>query len=89
MEKIEHIYIDREKSSGRNTVFGKKVIHANKTLWKDLKKGDVVYIPGNIVERIPTAVYGRHTVVDPEKRILKNGKNKTFYENYEYVFVKV
>ena len=57
--------------------------------WKDLKPGDDVFIPGNLVNNIPTEMYGRHRVVDPDKQMLVNVSGKEFYENYPFVYKEI
>ncbi len=57
--------------------------------WSEVKVGDSVFIAGNLVNNKPTALYGRHRVVDVEKRILKNAKDQTFYERWPTLFMEV
>jgi hypothetical protein len=56
--------------------------------WSETKKGDVVYISGNLKKNIPTMVYGPHKIHDPEKQELESGTNrKVFREGWPCVFV--
>ena len=44
--------------------------------WKDLKKGDVVWLEGSHMGL--GCFYGPHTSSDPEKRELKNSEGRKF-----------
>lgn len=45
------------------------------------EKHDRVFIPGNLVNGEPTAVYGPHWVEDRDNHILHNSKHQTFYDH--------
>lgn len=56
--------------------------------WCDVKPGDLVFIASNLVGGKPAGLYGRHKVVDPDKRILENANGRQFYERWETLFVE-
>lgn len=65
-------------------------VNVEEVRWDELNVGDVVFIAGNLdFNGVPTKVYGRHTVVKPEKRILENATGKPFFEGFDYVFREV
>ena len=55
--------------------------------WSEVENGDLVYIPGNLVDNKPTCTYGPHKVHDKDKRELINGKGRTFYERWPTLFI--
>ena len=82
-------WFHRSKNTGDSSQWEKTFVNVERTKWEDLKKGDVVFIPGNLVHDTPTTMFGKHTVVDPEKQLLKNKSGKIFYEYFPYVFKEV
>ncbi len=61
-------------------------VNVEEVRWHELSPGDMVFIAGDLVGGTPTAMYGRHKVIDPKKNILENYSGKQFYENFDYVF---
>ena len=84
---MKHIWSNC-KHGGELEWYSKDIL-VRRGVWSELSKGDMVYIPGNLKAGEPTAMYGPHKVVAPEKNILVNGKGKEFYERHPYVFVAV
>ncbi len=82
--KMKWIYRDRN-SSGSDPKWLEEMIEVQPIKWEDLKIGDVIFIPGNLENNIPTAMYGRHRVVNPKKQLLTNGRN-IFYEDWSFVY---
>jgi hypothetical protein len=57
--------------------------------WHQLEKNDLVFIAGNLVDGFPTAIYGRHIVIDPEKQILMGRNNEKFFERWPFVYKEI
>lgn len=57
--------------------------------WEEVNKDDLVFIEGDIINGVPTAVYGKHKVVDPVQRILCNGSGIKFFERSECLFKEI
>lgn len=57
--------------------------------WDEVNPGDMVYIAGNLVDGIPTRVYGPHMVVNPKTQCLKNFViSREFFERWRCLYVK-
>jgi len=57
--------------------------------WNKVKVGDIVFIPVDIINNVPQAMFGRHKVIDPDKQILVNRKGTKFRESWHFVYIKV
>ena len=67
----------------------KTPVNVKEVTWDKVKSGDLIFIAGNLVNNVPTRLYGRHIVIDPKARILKNRKDVEFYENWDTLFLEV
>ncbi len=74
--------------SRKDKVWHEKMIDVEKVYWKDLKEDDLVFIPGNLIDNEPTAMYGRHIIVSVEQQQLVNAVGRKFYERFDYLFME-
>lgn len=82
MMMMKHVY--RKTSPGP---FKTRFIDVEAVAWSQVQPGDKVFIAGNLVNNIPTAIYGEHEVVDPEKKILRNiTQDREFFEQYPLLY---
>ena len=72
-----------------NKVWLEDIVNVKAITWDEAQEGDIVFIAGNLKDNIPTAVYGRHVVVDPKKQILINGNDIEFYERWPFVYKEI
>ena len=56
------------------------------TSWRKVKPGDAVYLMGTNLRHF--RAYGPHTVVDPNKMILKNALGETFLQYQEILGIE-
>jgi hypothetical protein len=55
--------------------------------WHRTKKGDRVFIPGNMEDGFATAIYGPHYIEDPKKQTIRSGFNqKIFHEDFPLIY---
>ena len=84
---MEMKWVHADYRKGRHH-FTSTYVDVKKVSWNEVKYGDVVWIEGNLVNGVPTAIYGRHRVIDPEKQVLSNG-TRDFFERTDYLFMEI
>lgn len=83
-------WIHRNRTpTGMHGVWETTFVDVKQVRWNQVKFGDIVFIPGNLVDGFPTKLYGRHRVIDPKRQTLEGANGKEFHEDWPFIYKEI